>query len=150
MSQYQHYVPQTILRKFTSFVKPRLEDYANRQDWNRDVQKAKKKAHINVLEFDNSFNNGQLKSRATTKTFGILNMYDADVEKQFSTLEQQNSKVIEKIEQDFFAHRASTTITRPEKNVLRKFIFIMMFRNCTFYEQYRMATDEYDANDRRI
>ena len=44
--------------------------------------------------------------------------------------------------------KSVTRIARPQKDLLRKFIFIMAYRNRTFHERFGGGEDDYDSNDR--
>ncbi|KAK5447975.1 hypothetical protein LTS15_009474 [Exophiala xenobiotica] len=148
MTQYQHYVPQFILRKYSDYVKPDCENYVNKQHFDKALSKAKKRAAVNVLDFKDGFTKGQLGRSSCNKTFGLPDMYDAEIEIALSRLEQLVSKIIDAIEKDFFSSRPATLIARPQKDLLRKFIFIMAYRNRNFHQRFEGEMDDYDSNDR--
>jgi len=148
MSQYQHYVPQFILRKYSDYARPNSDNYVNKQQFDKALSKVKKRAAVNVLNFKDGFMKGQLSRSSCNKTFGIPNMYDAEIESALSGLEQPVSKIIDVIEKDFLSGKPATLIARPQKDLLRKFIFIMAYRNRKFYQRFQGEKGDYDSNDR--
>lgn len=76
-------------------------------------------------------------------------MYDEEIEAALGKkLEQPVSKIIESIEKDFIDGKTATVVARPQKDLLRKFIFIMAYRNRKFYQRFGGEEDDYDSNDR--
>ena len=148
MSQYQHYVPGFILRKYSDYVEPHREDYVNRKEYDKAVKKAKKRARVEVLDFKDGFTNGELGRSLCDRTFGIPDMYDPKIEIALSGLEKRASKIIKAIEKDFFGGKSATVIVRPQKDLLRKFLFIMAYRNRQFHQRFKGEDDDYDSNDR--
>jgi hypothetical protein len=103
---------------------------------------------VNVLDFKDGFTKGQLGRSSCYKTFGLPDMYDAQIEIALSRLERLASKIIDDIEGDFFSGRPATLIARPQKDLLRRFIFIMGYRNRRLHQRFEGEKDDYDSNDR--
>lgn len=76
------------------------------------------------------------------------NLARNDIEKRLSNLERDASKIIANVCKDFENKESMTTLSRPDKDVLRRFVFLMMYRNKTFQARFSKTRDEYDANDR--
>ena len=114
----------------------------------RALKKAKNRAGVNVLDFKGGYGKGVLTRNSCNNTFGVPDMYDAQIEIALGGLEQRVSKVIEVIENDFFGGKQVTVVARPQKDLLRKFIFIMAYRNRKFHERFGGEEDDYDSNDR--
>ena len=153
MGKYQHYVPQLILRRYSDYVRPRIEDYGGDEKlFVKAKKKASNRASINVLDFKDGFANGfsneKLHRIRCSKTFGIDHMYDAEIEHALDGLENRVTPIIKAIEQDFFDGKSATVIARPQKDLLRKFIFIMAYRNRKFHRRFGSEEHEYDSNDR--
>ena len=110
MPQYQHYVPQFILRRYTDYVKPERAVYDNKQGYDRAVSRAKKQARVNILDFGDGFDKGRLERRLCSKTFGLPDMYDEEIEPALSALERDASEVIKVIEGDFLCGKKATVI----------------------------------------
>lgn len=111
--QYHHYIPRFILRNFA------IDDYHKK---NSD------KEEINIY----SIKNNNLEIGKIQKNYGILNMYkDINnknnimyVEQELSKLESKVSIIIRKI-----IENDKITIKRNELFNLKKFLFIMCYRN---------------------
>lgn len=148
-SQYQHYVPQFILRKFSNYIAPDEASFPTRKAYDKAVYSAKKKAKVQIIEFSRGFSNGTLDQRRCNGTFGIVDMYTPEIETKLGKLEEKVSKVIRKIEEDFYNGRTETTLVRTDKDLLRKFIFIMLYRNAGFHERFDGGEEDYASNDRK-
>ena len=148
MRQYQHYVPQTILRRHSDYVKPSRSDYASKQDFDKAKTKEKHRAKVKTIAFASGFSTGTLIQSKCRRTFGLRGMYDEAIEESLSALEQCVTKVIEAIEADLHEGIRVTVLTRPDKNLLRKFIFIMAYRNRKFHQRFHGQEQDYDSNDR--
>ena len=148
MRQYQHYIPQTILRRHSDYVKPTRGDYANKQEFDKAKTKEKHRAKVKTIAFASGFSNGQLGQSKCRRTFGIRGMYDEAIEDSLSALEQCVTKIIEAIEADLVAGTRVTVLARPDKNLLRKFIFIMAYRSRKFHQRFHGQEQDYDSNDR--
>ena len=134
-------------------MRPRFEEYDNDQKlFVKAKKKAKNGASVNVLEFKDGFANGFSEGKLTrircNKTFGIDNMYDAQIEHALDGLENRVSDVRHAIEKDVFDGKPTTVLVRPQKDLLRRFIFIMAYRNRKFHQRFRGAEDDYHSNDR--
>jgi hypothetical protein len=148
MPQYQHYVPQFILRRHSNYKKPNYEDYANKKQFDKALSRAKSRAAVKVLQFKDGFTKGKLSRNLCHKTFGVCDMYDEEIEIALSGLERLVSKIIDTIEEDFFSGKPATVIARPQKDLLRKFIFILAYRNRNFHQRFEGGKDDYNSNDR--
>ena len=146
-------MPQLILRRYSDYVRPRIEDYSGDEKlFARAKKKASNRASVNVLDFKDGFANGfsseKLDRIRCSKTFGIDHMYGAEIEHALDGLENRVTPIIKAIEQDFFDGKSTTVIARPQKDLLRKFIFIMAYRNRKFHRRFGSEEDDYDSNDR--
>jgi Protein of unknown function (DUF4238) len=154
-SEYHHFVPQFILRKYSNYARPSPTTGLDKKQQERKIKKAKEKARATILDLKT--NPGSIEQRKTNNIFGEQDMYrtvdptDEDrfeIEKKLSALEQRASKIIEKIEDDHSNCRPSTEIGRADKDELRRFLFIMLYRNRSLYGRYDKSSEEYDAADR--
>jgi hypothetical protein len=116
--------------------------------YNRVNTKAKNKAAVNVLDFKGGFSTAALHSQRCGKTLGIPDMYNAEIEKALSALEREASKIINRIEADLFDGKSTTTLTRTDKETLRKFAFVMLYRSDRFRRRYTINRKDYQAHDR--
>jgi hypothetical protein len=88
------------------------------------------------------------------KTFGIIDMYKDDtdptdvyrIEKNFATLESDAARIINQIDSAIVRGKSSVKISRKEVNVLRKFLFLMHYRNGGHAKQF--LTEDFDEMTR--
>lgn len=91
------------------------------------------------------------------KTFGMIDMYrdvsastkQHHIEEQLSVLESRAGEVISTIRKAFEAEKTEVWITRTQRDILRKFLFIMKYRSSGFHSRYcHDDADDYDSDDR--
>lgn len=93
------------------------------------------------------------------RTFGQPDMYKDDstflwkdqmrIETKLGKIESEASKVIKKVIDAHEAGHDEVSLSRLEKDILRKFQFVMKYRSPTFFERFNHQTaDEYNAKDR--
>jgi hypothetical protein len=99
----------------------------------------------------------ELTETPVSRTFGLTDMYrdfaDATnqhyLEEQLSRLESRAGETISKIRKAFEAGERDIWITRLDRDVLRKFLFIMKYRGSTAHKRfYHQGTESYSADDR--
>ena len=90
-----------------------------------------------------------------SRTFGFTNMYtDLKAAKQnfleheLSKLEGGAAEILTRVKEAFVSMRPSVTITQGERNTLRRFLFIMKYRNDSFRSRFFCTLDEYSADDK--
>ena len=93
-----------------------------------------------------------------SRTLGITDMYrdfrDVDnqhhLEDKLSKLESHAAKIINYIRDTFEEGKQNVEIVRPDRDVLRKFLFIMKYRNSTFHKRfYYQNADHYMSDDKQ-
>ena len=100
-----------------------------------------------------------LSTAPLSRVFGLHDMYrDFDpslpgsaqfrIEKKLSTLESRTGKILAATRKAFEAGEGEVHMTRLERDTLRKFMFIMMYRNRKFHGRFNVSDGEYTANDR--
>ncbi|KAJ4258846.1 hypothetical protein NW762_007933 [Fusarium torreyae] len=144
-TQYQHFIPQFILKSFGHpFVCPKTPE---------DKPKCKKKHHekykypgdqvVNCLRL--SPDGFTIDEHPVRRICGIADMYTDKkettqlprlLEIKFSVLEGQASRIIRKIVTAHQAGDESVTLTRIERNVLRKFLFLLIYRGPGHYRRF--------------
>lgn len=91
------------------------------------------------------------------RTFGLTDMYrdfaDATnqhyLEEQLSKLESRAAGIISKIRKAFEAQEGDVWLIRTERDILRKFLFIMKYRGSGMHKRfYDESAEDYHANDR--
>ncbi|KAI0971549.1 hypothetical protein F4678DRAFT_433305 [Xylaria arbuscula] len=154
--EYQHFVPQFILRNFAhKYVGPQRS------------KKGKKSKSDNMFRGELVVNNVNLKADPfaveETKVRRILGQYDMyqdtalpaaqrrQIETMLGKLEAHVSIIFRKIIKAFEAGDPSTWITREERNSIRKFLFILKYRGSGFHRRfYHDSSDQYNANDKSL
>ena len=149
-SQYDHFVPRFLLYNFASFKTP-----------GKAVPKTSKKAknrtpkprELTVLDLKA----GDFKSRNVGDTFGMVDMYrDFDkanrdqhrLERQLSALESAAGELFARVKRTYDAGKKETLLPRKERDLLRRFLFIMMYRNTSFARRLHKSREDYDSDDR--
>ena len=89
------------------------------------------------------------------RSYGIPDMYkDMDherayhVEEALSRLESDAARIYHRIKKDHESGKHKFSITRKDRNVLRKFLFVMRYRSHKFRSKYTGTIDTYEYNDR--
>ena len=159
-SQYHHFVPRFILRNFAHPFQPPVEPIKHPRK-KRNGRRAKNDGHysgdlmLNVINLAGDTAN--VVETPVAKTLGMTDMYrdlrdDTNLnhlEEKFSKLESHAAMVINKIRKAFEAGDRDVVITRPERDTLRKFLFIMKYRGLNAHERYYHDDAEgYSSNDR--
>ncbi len=156
--QYQHYIPQFILRNFSSRTSldaggssPALFPPDSRAD------RSRKNEYI-VNHVDLSVENPTAQAKAGRRVFGKDNMYDNDtrshkerrrVEEKLGKLESDASNLFRHMLKAFHERQKGFWLYRNDRNLIRKFLFVMKYRGPTFFERYRHNTlDTYTAEDK--
>ncbi|KAI5843704.1 hypothetical protein BZA05DRAFT_410398 [Tricharina praecox] len=107
-----------------------------------------------LIKFFN-LNTGEIEHNRVGRAYGHQDMYrdvtasDANhIEKQLSVLEQIASRAINRIKDSQKMGASSVNLTRTELNTIRKFLFVMKYRNNRFWRKYNCgsmaAYDEVD------
>ncbi|PUU73831.1 hypothetical protein B9Z19DRAFT_1161592 [Tuber borchii] len=89
------------------------------------------------------------------RSYGIPDMYkDVDhervyhVEQLLSKLESSAASIYHRIKQVHESGKSNFSITRKERNTLRKFLFVMRYRSYGFWSKYTGTIDTYERSDR--
>lgn len=147
-SQYQHFIPQFIIRKFSNIETLVAEGLKGK--------KARQYCKVQFLNLED----GKIESRNVSRTFGVNNMYldrsifpastvaECTVEKEFCALEDRVAKILQKIEAANHRGDAGFSLPRHEKDELRRFLFILLYRNRTLERRFVKSRSDYDADDR--
>ena len=149
-SQYHHFIPRFLLRNFAVFKNPgKITPKTSRNKKKR----APAPTRLNLLNLEI----GALEQADVAHTFGFVDMYrdfDAsepeqhDLEKRLSRLEGDASEIFRKAKRMQEEGKHEFRLTRGEKDLLRRFIFIMLYRNRTMAGRYEKSAADYDCNDR--
>ena len=149
-SQYHHFIPRFLLYNFASFKNPgKVVNKTSQKGKNRKPKPQK----LTVLDLKaGDFNTGDV-----GETFGMVDMYrdfdqaDQDqhrLEKQLSVLESKASELFARVKKMYDAGKKEVLLSREKKEILRRFLFIMMYRNTTLAGRFEKSREDYDSDDR--
>jgi hypothetical protein len=157
-SQYHHFIPRFILRNFTHPYQPPDGPSKGTTTRNRRRKRGKYQPDEPMLyTLDLSTPKATIMETAVGRTFGLTDMYrdfaDATnqhyLEEQLSKLESRAAGIISKIRKAFEAQERDLWLIRTERDILRKFLFIMKYRGSTMHKRfYHEGTEGYRADDR--
>ena len=125
------------------------------------VQKTSKKTRrrpprpqrLNVL----NLKSGAFEQKDVGDTFGIVDMYrdfekagpdQQKLERELSVLESAAGEVVARVMKMYEAGKKEFQLIRKDKDILRRFLFIMMYRSSSFGQRFEKSKEDYDADDR--
>lgn len=159
-TQYQHFVPQFLLRNFSHPYKPQKDD---RQKKNRTKRKDEKKLYRGELVVNNLDLSEDLpvpREAPVNRVLGQMDMYrdtskpsseQQHIEQMFRKMEGKASEVFRKITKAFEQKESGLWLTREERDLLRKFLFLLKYRGSTFHRRfYHDDSESYKADDREL
>lgn len=156
--QYQHFVPQFLLRNFSHPYRPQKEDHKKS---NRSKRKNEKRIYpgervVNTLDLleDPPI----LREASVNRILGQMDMYrdtskpsteQQHIEQMFSKMEARASTLFHKITKAFEQKEEGLWLTREERNLVRKFLFLLKYRGSKFHQRfYHDNAENYEADDR--
>ncbi|KAK0111538.1 hypothetical protein ONS95_001891 [Cadophora gregata] len=159
-TQYQHFVPQFLLRNFSHPYKPVKKDPKKQQH-------SKLKGEKRMYRGDRVVNTIDLSSQTPTpcearvdRIFGQMDMYrdsnkpsaeQQEIEKMFSRMEGQASIAFRKITKAFEGKEEVLWLARHERDLIRKFLFLLKYRGSTFHQRfYHEITEDCESDDREL
>lgn len=165
-AQYQHFVPQFLLRNFSHPYKPA----GGRKRGKRKDENGLYFGESVVQTLDFTANPPVICEKAVKCVLGQINMYEGAsiqeqrVEQMLSKLEDQAARVFRKITKAYEDLQQEKQqqgkddaekigifcLTRDERNLIRKFLFLLKYRGSSFHRRfYHQTPDEYNANDQK-
>ncbi|KAJ4862291.1 hypothetical protein T069G_03245 [Trichoderma breve] len=155
-SQYHHFVPQFLLKNFVDACNPTKN--GSTTSTNRRARRRKRNTDPTVNRVDLSSEMPEVIEIPVKRILGKTDMYrdtnkpcaeQQHVERMFGDVESRTSRIFRKITKAFDEGHRGIWITRDERNLVRKFLFLMKYRGPAFYGRYNHETaSDYDANDR--
>ncbi|CAN9170956.1 unnamed protein product [Alternaria alternata] len=148
-SQFHHFIPQFILKNFShKYHPPSLKS----KSASRSKRKHKKnriypgESVLHIIDLENEI--PQLCESSVKRTFGLMDMYqdvsnasDHNIlEKELSKLESQVSTIIAGIKKAFESSKDGFSMSRDQRDILRKFLFIMKYRGPGFHQRFHGDT----------
>lgn len=147
--EYQHFIAQFILRKFSHEYKGKTEKAEKLYNKNKVV---------NVLDL--SKDEPRFTLRAVKRMFGNFDMY-SDIsaltpaqkrraKTELGKLESETSLILQKILTACDDGRDIASLSHHEEFLLKKFIFVMKYRSTLFFDQYNHTSiHDYTADNKR-
>lgn len=149
-SQYHHFIPRFLLKNFAVFKNP---GKVVPKKSIKTKSRAPRPQKLRVLDLvSGTFEQGDV-----GHTFGIIDMYrefdkaghdQQKLEKELSVLESAAGRIFAQVTKDYEAGKDKVQLIRKDKDVLRRFLFIMMYRNSGFAQRFSKSREEYDSDDR--
>lgn len=159
MGQYQHYIPQFLLRNFSHPYQP-PKGHGPKKKKQRRLKMGKNKGDKVLNVVDLTLDEPQLIEAPVSRWFGQGEMYSdvfdtikgkKDVEQELSKLESQTAVILQKVKKAHENGDAGICLTRVERNKLRKFLFIMKYRGPGFFEKYVSEDPQaYTSEDKHL
>ncbi|RHZ58906.1 hypothetical protein CDV55_105599 [Aspergillus turcosus] len=153
--QNHHYIPRFILRKFAPEDQPpagpTLPPGTGSRKRNRNTT-SRRDFLVNKIDLEKSV----LTQRPVSTELALVDMYQDPgfddnpyhLERKLSQLEGQAGNILKRAYEKF-AEGSSLELIRIEVDQLRKFLFLMKYRNTGMFERYNHDhVDNYDADDR--
>ncbi|KAK3985487.1 hypothetical protein QBC44DRAFT_156726 [Cladorrhinum sp. PSN332] len=160
-AQYQHFVPQFLLRNFSHPYKP--DGYVGKKrkgSGKRKFEKGMFPGDPVVRHLDLTADPPAICEKPVKRILGLMNMYDdpgkptkqqQEVEQLLSKLEGQASVIFRKITKAYENKDTGLCITRTELHIVRKFLFLLKYRGHRFYQRFSHGSpEEYNADDREL
>jgi len=165
--QYQHFVPQFLLRNFSHPYKP-AGPRKNRLGGNNGIRPGE----TVVRSIDLTLDNPLICDKPIKRILGQMNMYDdttkpslkeqRQLEELLGKVENQAARVFTKITKAHAEHQekrrtgrcehdtnGGVCLTRAERDLIRKFLFILFYRGSAHHRRFNHETASgYSANDK--
>ncbi|KAK5658140.1 hypothetical protein OQA88_2113 [Cercophora sp. LCS_1] len=168
--QYQHFVPQFLLRNFSHPYKPtgpRKRSKGKGSDVVRPGDTV-------VRSIDLTLDDPVICEKPIKRILGQMNMYDdktkpslkeqRELEELFGKFENQAARIFSKITKAHAEHeekrrtgkcgydtRGGVCLTRAERDCVRKFLFILFYRNSTHHRRFNHDdASKYNSSDKEF
>ncbi|CCC06759.1 hypothetical protein SMACR_00790 [Sordaria macrospora] len=154
--QYQHFVPQFLLKNFANRVPkaPKTPKGTSKPKY----EKGMFPGDLVINSLDMTQDSAVFIEKPVSRILGQINMYDdftkpdkerRHVEKLLSKLEAQAAQIITKVTKALEAKEPTVRLMWDERSLLRKFLFLMRYRNIGFYKRFHHENAaEYSDQDR--
>ncbi|KAK0716279.1 hypothetical protein B0H67DRAFT_490925 [Lasiosphaeris hirsuta] len=151
-SQYQHFVPQFLLKNFSHQYKRGGRRRGKRND-NEPFY-----GQVVVRNLDLSLTPPGICEKSISRILGQINMYkdtaaqsdqQQRLEAKLSSFESRASTIFQRFTRAFAQKQDGVWLSRDERDLIRKFLFLLKYRGGKFYRRFCHETPkQYDADDR--
>ena len=161
--EYQHFIPQFLLRNFSHPYNPengtggRRQRRRNKQSGPK-YEKGMFPGDPVVRCVDLLTDPPVIRERPVKHVLGMTNMYNdttkptgqqREVETLLSQLEARASQIFRKMTMAFEKKEAGVWLTRTERDLLRKFLFMQLYRASGFHKRFcHDSPEDYNENDK--
>ncbi|KAJ4329060.1 hypothetical protein N0V84_000411 [Fusarium piperis] len=159
--EYQHFIPQFLLKNYSHpFVCPQAKGPS---------KKCKKHKHEKYKYPGDPVVNSlclasepyTLKETPVARVFGQLDMYEdmktspekkhRRIEEMFGKMELEASRIFRRINTAYGQGQPDIWLSRTERNLLRKFLFLLKYRGSAFHRRfYHGDPESYNSNDKEL
>lgn len=157
-TQYQHFVPQFLLKNFSHIYKPSKDE--RKKPKNSEIKDDKRIYRgdrvVNTLDLTEDV--PIIQEARVNRILGQMDMYrdnrkpsseQQHVEQMFSKLECQASVVFRGITKAFDENKNEVWLTRADRDLVRKFLFLLKYRGSGFHQRfYHDTAEDYNSDDR--
>ncbi|KAE8415364.1 hypothetical protein BDV36DRAFT_285387 [Aspergillus pseudocaelatus] len=152
-AEYHHFIPRFLLRQFAALEQPppARRRRGRRPRSQRPQGQSPKDPFVNAIDLKKS----ALVQVSVSREFGLVDMYrdqgypnPRHIEDNLGKLEGHAGRIIKRAS-DTFKVGDKLELTRRERDTIRKFLFLMKYRNSTFYARFNHdSITTYDSNDK--
>ena len=158
-TEFQHFIPQFLLKNYAyRFTCPKSKKQGSKKCKCRH-EKGKYPGDLVVNCVNLSKMPFQIEVHSVKRIFGAPAMYHNPtsaeshearrIETMFGKMESQASTVFRRIVKFYEAGDSAIKLTRLERNLVRKFLFLLKYRGSTFHQRfYHDGPEDYHSNDR--
>lgn len=141
-AQYQHFVPQFLLKNFSHLYKPQNDGSKMSKRSKRNYDKGKYPGDTVVRNLNLSADLPVICETPVRRILGQIDMYrdrskpsleQQHIEQMFSKLEGQASIVFRKITKTFEQRSKGLWLARDERDLIRKFLFLLKYHGSGFH-----------------
>ncbi|KAK3935077.1 hypothetical protein QBC46DRAFT_453753 [Diplogelasinospora grovesii] len=158
-SQFQHFIPQFLLRNYTHKFAPPPTPAQGKKKSKRKYERGKFRGDAVAYNVKLDAETLAIDESPVNTILGKVDMYvdttkpttkeQYRIESRFSKMESQASYIFRKIVKSFEAGDPALWLTRDERDLLRKFLFLLKYRNSAFHRRfYHDSFEDYFADDR--
>jgi hypothetical protein len=143
-SQYHHFIPRFILKNFSHEYRSlhNSKPATGRKKGNKKIKLYPSTQVLPIIDLEGEV--PELSLSPVSRTFGLMNMY-RDVsnasnhnylEEELGKLESRVSSIIAHIKKAFESQKTGFTMSRDQRDMLRKFLFIMKYRGPGYHRRF--------------
>ncbi|RSL73642.1 hypothetical protein CEP54_000077 [Fusarium duplospermum] len=159
--EYQHFIPQFLLKNYSHpFVCPQAKGPSKKCKKHKH-EKGKYPGDPVVNNLCLTSEPYTLKETPVTRVFGQLDMYEdmikspdkkhRRIEEMLGKMELEASRIFRRITTAHAKGQPDIWLTRTERDLLRKFLFLLKYRGSGFHRRfYHGDAESYNSNDKEL